>query len=402
MDDAIGILCCYVPNFLIASACCDQPGWTERPLALLGADERVVAVSAAARRSGVQIAVRAQAARLACPDLHLQPLNIQASQARQTAYLAALGEWELPVESQGWGLAYIDLNGIAHSTAAVQPLAADLGRRLRRTLGAALQPALGWDSSKFTARAAAMWAAPGRMKLVEQADVARFLAGQPISLLPLSPPHLQQLQWLGIHTLGQFAQLPATAVWQRFGAAGKLAQQWARGKDNRPVCGAAATTYPPVTVDIDPPTASLQPVMANLLASLQPLLRTQQGRMEGIRRLHLAYCFANGAESGSVLDFVYPVNQPARIEAALMQQLGAQPWPGALTSVRWTLLATGEVVVAQLSLFAAPASRVASLGDLARPLAERYGAVFFQAQQSNASHPLPERRSRFVDVPSLA
>ena len=146
--------------------------------------------------------MRAQAARLACPDLHLQPLNIQASQARQTAYLAALGEWELPVESQGWGLAYIDLNGIAHSTAAVQPLAADLGRRLRRTLGAALQPALGWDSSKFTARAAAMWAAPGRMKLVEQADVARFLAGQPISLLPLSPPHLQQLQWLGIHTLG--------------------------------------------------------------------------------------------------------------------------------------------------------------------------------------------------------
>jgi nucleotidyltransferase/DNA polymerase involved in DNA repair len=95
----------------------------------------VAAATPAAQRCGVQVAMRSQAARLACPNLHLLPLDLHASRAHQAAYLAVLGEWELPVEAQGWGLAYIDLRGVAESRTAVQPLAADLGRRLRVARG---------------------------------------------------------------------------------------------------------------------------------------------------------------------------------------------------------------------------------------------------------------------------
>lgn len=417
-ETAASVLCCYAPDFLIAGACGGWPGWAEQPLALIGDDARVAAATPAARRSGVQVAMRSQAARLACPNLRLLPLDLHVSRAHQADFLAVLGEWELPVEMQGWGLAYIDLRGVVENRPAVQPLAADLGRRLRMASGDALLPALGWSSSKFTARAAAMQTTPGRMKLVEPAAAAAFLADQPVALLPLAPAHLQQLHWLGIRTLGEFARLPAAAVWQRFGAAGKLAQQWARGKDNRPVCGAATAAYPPVTVAFDPPATALTPVVGRLLASLQPLLLAQQRRMEGVRQLHLACCFEGGQAQHSggesqgrrageevqsmIIDFVEPVNQVGRIEAALVQQFGAQPWPGALASVRWTLLAAGEVAVTQLALFVEPVNRLVALAEIAGALTGRYGAVFQQARRENALHPLPERRGRFVDVAALA
>jgi len=417
-ETAASVMCCYAPDFLIAGACGGGPGWAEQPVALLGDDERVAATTPAARRSGVQVAMRSQAARLACPNLRLLPLDLHVSRAHQAAYLAVLGEWELPVEVQGWGLAYIDLRGVAESRPAVQPLAADLGRRLRVASGTTLLPAVGWSNSKFTARAAAMQTTPGHMKLVEPAAAATFLADQPVALLPLAPAHVQQLHWLGIHTLGQFACLPAAAVWQRFGAAGKLAQQWARGKDNRPVCGAATAACPPVTVAFEPPDTALTPVVGRLLASLLPLLLAQQQRMEGVRQLHLACGFEGGqaersrAESqerrattvkqSMIIDFVEPVNQAGRIEAALVQQLGAQPWPGALASVCWTLLAAGELVVTQLALFAEPVNHLTTLAEIAGPLTGRYGAVFQQGRRENALHPLAERRGRFVDVATLA
>ncbi|MBE2288299.1 MAG: hypothetical protein IAE95_02000, partial [Chitinophagaceae bacterium] len=98
---------------------------------------------------------------------------------------------------------------------------------------------------------------------------------------------INALQNLAQLTFFQFAQLPAAAVWQRFGAAGKLAQQWARGKDERPVCGAVAQPQPPVTVILDPPATQVDMAVADVMASLHPLLAGMAERMEGVLRLHL-------------------------------------------------------------------------------------------------------------------
>ena len=50
-----------------------------------------------------------------------------------------------------------------------------MGRLVRGALGPTLQPAIGWDSGKFTARVAALQVPAGRMRLVDQADEVRFL-----------------------------------------------------------------------------------------------------------------------------------------------------------------------------------------------------------------------------------
>ena len=290
----MSVLCCHVPDLLIELACRREPWWRGLPLALLGPDERVWAVSPAAAQCGVQVEMRPQQAQVACPELLLRPLDLAAAEMEQGALLAVLAQWELPVEPQSWGMAYVDLHSVAKTAATVQPLAADLGRRLRSDMGQELQPALGWDSGKFTARAAALQVVPGRMRLVDKRDETRFLGPLSITLLPLPRPHLQQLHWLGIRTLGQFAELPPAAVWQRFGAGGKLAQRWAQGRDDRPVCAAVSQAPPPTAVILDPPSGTLQPVVEAVMASLRPLLIDRAAALEGVRRLRIAVSFVAG------------------------------------------------------------------------------------------------------------
>jgi nucleotidyltransferase/DNA polymerase involved in DNA repair len=391
----VSVLCCHVPNLLIEIACRREPGWRGRALALLGPDERVWAVSPAAAECGVQVEMRPQQAQIACPELLLRPLELATAEAEQGALLAALAEWELPVEPQTWGVAYVDLHSVAKTAAAVQPLAADLGRRLRNGMGEHLQPALGWDSGKFTARAAAMQVAPGRMRLVDKRDEVHFLGPLPITLLPLPRAHLQQLHWLGIRSLGQFAGLPAAAVWQRFGAAGKQAQRWAQGRDDRPVRAAVTQVSPPLKVVLDPPSGTLQPVVEAVMASLRPLLIDRAAALEGVRRLRIVVSFVAGEQQSADLVFVEPASQARRMQAVLVQQLCRMRWPSKVESVQWTLLECGELTTPQLTLFAESNQRLRSLSDLADKLSSRYSPLLFQANLPHATHPVPERRGAF-------
>lgn len=394
----MSVLCCRVPHLLIALACRRAPELADRPLALLGPDERVWAASPEAQRGGVGVQMRAREAAIACPDLLLHALDVAVAEAEQGALLAELAEWQLPVEPLGWGGAYVDLHAIAESAAGVQPLAAELGRRLRRTLGPDLQPAIGWDSGKFTASAAAAHTPPGRMRLVEGCDEMRFLRPLPVGLLPLPRPHLQQLHWLGVRTLGEFAALPATGVMQRFGPAGRQAQRWAQGHDDRPVAGSVSAPPEPVTVALEPPARTLQPVVEAVMTSLRPLLAERAARLEGVRRLRLTAVFVAGADQSTELVFVEAASGVERMQAAVMQGLCRLRWPSEVEAVRWALLETGELLAPQLGLYADAAQRYDGLSALAQTLAVGHGGSLFQAAVAQATHPVPERRGALLPL----
>ncbi len=139
------------------------------------------------------------------------------------------------MEPHGWGAAYVDLGDLVRGHADAVALCREMGRAVRRELGEALQPALGWDSGKFTAQAAARRTPPGRLRAVDAVRERGFLQPLPVTLLPLAGEAVQRLGFLGLRTLGQYAALPPAAVWQQFGRAGKLAHRCARGEDDRPV-----------------------------------------------------------------------------------------------------------------------------------------------------------------------
>lgn len=391
----MSVLCCQVPDFLVGLARRNQPDLSERPLALLGADERVWAVSREAQLSGVSTQMTPRQAQMRCPDVFLRPLDTEGGEAEQSAFVRILAECGLPVEAQTWGIAYVDLHAVAKTTAqSVQPICAEMGKQMRHLLGESLVPALGWDTGKFTARVASDYARPGHMRLVEHSAEERFLSPLPITLLPLETRALQQLDWLGITTLGLFAQLPATAVWQRFGQSGKLAQRFAQGRDNRPVCPNAKTTPQAMTVDFDPPTALHAPVLEAALALLRPQLSLLADQLEGYRHLRLDLGFAEG--SWRTLDclFVEPVGEERRLRATLSHQFQILEWPAELSTLNITLLERGELVTRQLTLFEIEQNRPPLL-QLAQKLSGRYGNVFFRAQLTDERHPLPERRSVF-------
>lgn len=288
----MSVLCCRIPAFALSLSTA-QPD-PDRPLALLGPDDTVCAATPAAGRRGVRLGHTPHQAQLRCPDLTFQPLDLERCEAEQAAFLDTLTAWDLPIEAQGWGLAYLDLHPLTQHRAGVQPLAADLGRRLRTRLGERLQPTLGWDSSKFTARAAAQTTAPGHMRLVAKQHEDRFLRPLPLTLLPLSAPALQQLHWLGIRALGQFADLPAAAVAQRFGPSGRMAQRWAQGHDDRPVRPTHTAPTPAVETPFDPPATQLDPVVAAVVTALEPHLARLAGQLAGCTRLRGTCAFLGG------------------------------------------------------------------------------------------------------------
>lgn len=391
----MSVLCCQTPDFLLKLAYRSRPEWQERPFALVGSDELLCAVSPQAIQAHVQVQMTPRQAQMRCPEIVLQPVDVAQSRAEQEAFLDVLTRWQLPVEASGWGQAYIDLHTITCDKQEVQPLAADLGKQLRTQLGEAMQPSLGWDSGKFTARAAAHFAAPGKMRLVSASDESRFLSPLPITLLPLPPLALQQLSWLGIRTLGQFAQLPTQAVWQRFGQTGKLAQQWAKGKDDRPVQPTAFVEGEPEIIDIDPPTDLLSLVVQAVIQVLTPQLVILSQQLAGVRCIRFEIAFVEGSKRVITIDFVEPVTQVQRVEAALTHKLQQLEWCGEVSKVTLLRLERGELAMQQLALFTELDERSPKGSSLAQRLGLRYGAIFFQALLQDAQHPVAERRFVF-------
>ncbi len=397
----MSVLCCRVPDFLIGLAERQEPKWMGRPLALLDANERVSAASPEARLSGVAVQMSARQAQMRCPDVLLSLLDTAACQQKQSAFVGTLAECGLPVEAQTWGVAYVDLREVARTGRTVQPICAEMGKQVRRLLGDTLAPSLGWDTGKFIARAASSCARPGHMRLVEHSDEERFLNPLSITLLPLPELALQQLTWLGITTLGQFARLPATAVWQRFGQAGKLAQQWARGRDDRSVSPTATMAPQPVSVDFDPPTALHTPVLEAALSALRSPLSSLAHQLQGCRRLRLDLRFVEGSTRVIDCTFVEPVSEESRVRATVSHQLQILEWPAELETLRVTLLETGELVARQLTLFEIE-EESSPLVELARQLSRRYGERFFQPRLVDERHPLPERRFLFSALASCS
>lgn len=267
----MSVICCQVPDLLLSLAMQHHANWLTQPVALIGPDECVWAVTSPAQASGVRHQMSVRQAQSHCPEVHLAPVALAEVQAAQDMLLQTLAHWELPVEESGWGLAYLDLHTVASTRVKVQPLAVELGRQVRQALGGALQPCIGWDNGKFTAYTASVMVKPGRVRLVSREDEMTFLAPLPIKLLPLPPDDQQRLHWLGITTLGQFAKLPPAAVLQQFGNSGRMAQRWAQGHDPRPVRPQVRQAFAPLTADIDPPTGLLDPVLTTLIELLRPV-----------------------------------------------------------------------------------------------------------------------------------
>lgn len=390
----MAVIACTIPAFPVALLARDDPKLWARPLAVLDAEERVLALTQPALAAGVRPGQNGRAARTLCPDLLLHTADLTTLQAAQEEVLSLLDDFTGALEPFGWGGAYL---GASDETAASAiPFCQEIGRRIRSEM--ALAAAIGCDTGKFTAQAAAAYTRTGAVRVVLAEAEQPFLRPLPVQLLPLGAEQQQLLAYLGIHTLGQFADLPPAAVFRQFGPAGRLAQQWARGQDNRPVIARHKRPTCTRTLTFDPPIELIPPLLAAAGRLLAPLLAALQDSLQAPQTLQATYTFAGGGQDSDLWRLSLPTTQGERLLGLLAARWQQKAWERPLAELSLTLGDIQEMAGEQLLLFPGAGAPVDLLADFLRQLRGRYGeGRFLRAEIIEPLRLRVEQRARWQE-----
>jgi nucleotidyltransferase/DNA polymerase involved in DNA repair len=394
----MSILYCAIPHFAAALARRDDPDLEERPLILIGPEERVFGASAEAVACGVSVGLTARTAETRCPEARLLDADVARCRKEFETLLQLLERSSSRVEPHGWGAAYVDLSDLDQQRTDAVGWCRQVGRAVRQELGQALQPALGWDSSKFTAQAAARRTRPGHLLVVDTFKELAFLRPLPVTLLPLSADALQRLGFLGLRTLGQYAALPPAAVGLQFGRAGRLAHRCARGDDDRPVIPRQQAPRRIVTCELDVPLAERERLLSMLRRVISSPLAELRRDWKVPGQVHLRVEFDDGSTQERIRTLVFPTADETQVIRVLGQLLEGMFWPAAAIAMTVTLEQVQDVVAEQLALFSARGERERKLREVQRYLVARFGAnrlrrIFI----SQPGAPLPEWRANWAE-----
>jgi protein ImuB len=188
-------------------------------------------VSPAAEAFGVVAGMRVGEALARCPELRLVPPDPDGVRTLWRRALDRLDRIGAACESDREGEAFFEADGLRGIHGGVDGVL----DAARRAVGRGAR--IGCAPGRFSAYAAAQRARPRRSAgavTIPAGAVRTFLAPLPIGLLR-SRAGLEELpeilERLGIATLGRLAALPRSAVAERFGHPGLLAQDLASGVD---------------------------------------------------------------------------------------------------------------------------------------------------------------------------
>jgi protein ImuB len=227
------IVCVLIPRFELAVAAGGRQRLAEGPVALApepGREQFIGEVSAQAEAHGVKAGLRLGEALARCPTLKLVAPDPAGVNDEWERLLTALENIGAAVEPGRPGLAWFDARGLNNlyggSTEGVIAAA-------RRALNTPAR--LGAAPSRFAALAAASKARARKAEITPPGPLSAYLAPLPVDLLRTRPQTAQLpdlLERFGIHTLGELAKLPKHALADRFGTAGPLARELAKGQDS--------------------------------------------------------------------------------------------------------------------------------------------------------------------------
>jgi len=393
----MSILYCTIPYFAAALAQRDAPD-LKSPLVLIDPEGLVFGVSAEAAACGVVVGMTAKTAEVRCPEASLLQADIVRYQDELEIYLQVLERSSSQVEPHGWGAAYVDLGDSTRQHRDAVTYCQQIGRAVRQELGQTLQPALGWDSTKFTAQAAARRVYPGHLLAVDHAEERTFLRPLPVTLLPLSVDTLRRLGFLGLRTCGQYAKLPSAAVGLQFGRAGQLAHRCARGEDDRPIIPRYQRPHQEVQCVLDAPLTERERLLAALRQIVSPALVEMRENLKACAEIRLRIDFDDNSVQERVRTFLFPTANEAMVIRALSYLLDKMHWRAGVVSLAVVLERIQDVVGEQLTLFPVENERERKLLEVQRYLAARFGENRLRrVVLSHPSAPLPEWRISWIE-----
>lgn len=238
----------WCPDWPVAAAVRVHDLDGSRPIALIEKGE-VFAGSAAARAEGVTRGIRLREAQSRCPELVVLPYDADLDIRSFEPVLTAIDEVMPGAQLLRPGVCAIRSRG----PSAFYGSDEEAALWLLDTLDAlGIDSRVGIADGPFTAELAARGATRPRIRIVDEAGSAAFLA--PLPVRSVGDPHLVSLLLrLGIRTLGEFAALSSTDVAGRFGQQGAHLHALASGLDGRRVVPRQPPRDLDVVIEFEPP-----------------------------------------------------------------------------------------------------------------------------------------------------
>src|SRR3954468_21778541 len=226
-----------IPAFDLRAALRHRPRLQGMPAALApvpGTEPLLGSVTAAAEAKGVRPGMRLGEALATCPELELVEQDPATVEQAWEEILRRLEDAGFAVEAAEPGLVYFESKGVERLYGGLEPAL----KRAGAARGGGGGPARGlWEGrgcgeeGRFAALAAASVARPGKALIVSDDPARSFLAPLPLTLLPLERSRYEELEELGVRTIGQLAGVPGSAVAERLGPDGRRAWNLARGEE---------------------------------------------------------------------------------------------------------------------------------------------------------------------------
>jgi protein ImuB len=390
------VTCALVPRFRLITATAGNRETLRRAAALApepGAAQLIGEVSEPAERFGLRAGMRMGEALSRCPELALIPPDPERAERSWEEALRRLEGIGAAVESGRAGEAFFEAGGLSRLWGGIEGVLAQVRRRLGRRVRVGAGP------GRFCAYVAATSSAG----IVPDAKAAEFLEPLPVSLLcgrlgdqGAADDLPNELERLGISTLGRLAGLSRDAVADRFGRLGLRAQRLARGEDDslRPRPASEA-----IAVELELPEAvSGQQLERTLELLISRLLAHRARRGRTLRTLRLSARLAAGGGWRRQIALRRATSDRSRITDALLPHLGLLPAPA--TTLRLEALALGPDTGDQLSLSGPAEERRRRISEAVRQTRSAAGAdSLLRVLEVDPESRVPERREVLMPFP---
>ena len=220
----------------------DRPELRGRPVVVGGTGGRsvVAAASYEARTFGIGSAMPMVHARRLCPAAIVVPPDHGKYRTASEQVFEVFRSFAPLVEGLSLDEAFLDVSGLRRHYPDPVAIGEEIRERLRADLG--LPASVGIASNKFLAKLASEAAKPDGIRHVPADRSLEFLHPLPVrSLWGVGEATHAALERLGVHTIGDLAEVPPAALEKHLGrAAGAHLHALAWGRDERPVVPGSA------------------------------------------------------------------------------------------------------------------------------------------------------------------
>ena len=421
-------LCLWWPGFELELERVRTPQLVDQPLALptAGDRRRIEMGCTLAASVGVEPGMIVSQAIALCPSLVLCEPDPDFHDAARDRILDVLRLWSPVVErSADRGRLFVGVDGLERLYGPPARQIAGLRVRLE-TLSPWLASSVrvGYAPGKFAAWVAARSAEPARAAgsassarpaaavCVAPADLAAFLARQPVEVLPVSPRMVRRLQRLGVERLGRLVRMPKPALVSQFGADGRRALAWARGERIDRVRPEAPARPIRVALDFPSPIGQLELLHAALDRLIARALEHPRRRGKSVRGLRVSASLEGGGSWSIRAIAREPTSEPERLGVFLRSRIALDRPRRAVETLRLELFRFGPAS-AQAGLFDPREGAPRALGSLetrngellppfrraARLLRLRLGgAALYRVLELEPESRLPERRHALMEL----